>query len=430
MYMYSISALVGMLAECCPPKCSRQLLGVSSVGITHFPMFFLTPLPESALLKNFPMCALCQLQRTQFYSCQDSLCMVGAFTAIALLEGKCTSQISKVIIHEVDVDALPACWFHLSCWDTAAEFQIDSKEPLLGRDLDLDLVVHELCSNPAGFKLVCQLFCALSGILVITIPKSLIQLQEIRNAVQNFVEVVLIPLRWMTGCLENYFWFVANETQHSGSLPSGMSSELLLMMGSQSCARNMIPHIAQITESAVGTDLSGKREFIAVIIANMESLTDCRSTKMLLPIAGSFLSCLPYSFARIGPPEKFPHDSLCMVLVFICVRHQRRLTVLLPGNEKLGCQSEVVLLQVRALLISTSEFSIWLPESWQLQPNQGSIVVLGGQMDLIAFGRLSSSQFALGSLALSHNLGACNISCLSYSRNNGGAAGSSARRQK
>ncbi|KAH3760322.1 hypothetical protein Pelo_7852 [Pelomyxa schiedti] len=27
-----------MLAECCPPKCSRQLLGVSSVGITHFPM--------------------------------------------------------------------------------------------------------------------------------------------------------------------------------------------------------------------------------------------------------------------------------------------------------------------------------------------------------------------------------------------------------
>ncbi|KAH3763276.1 hypothetical protein Pelo_4877 [Pelomyxa schiedti] len=46
--------------------------------------------------------------------------------------------------------------------------------------------------------------------------------------------------------------------------------------------------------------------------------------------------------------------------------------------------------------------------------SQGSSVVLGGQMDIIAVSRLSSSQFALGSLALSHNLGACNTSCLSY----------------
>ncbi|KAH3763909.1 hypothetical protein Pelo_4231 [Pelomyxa schiedti] len=57
-------------------------------------------------------------------------------------------------------------------------------------------LISQLHSNPAGFKLACQLFCALSSILVITIPKSLIQLQEIRNDVQNFVEVVLIPLRW------------------------------------------------------------------------------------------------------------------------------------------------------------------------------------------------------------------------------------------
>ncbi|KAH3763908.1 hypothetical protein Pelo_4230 [Pelomyxa schiedti] len=162
-------------------------------------------------------------------------------------------------------------------------------------------------------------------------------------------------------------------------------------------------------------------------------------TKMLSPIAGSFLSwyytfpnvylvsvrcscflqtpqCLLHQIeVRIGLPEKFPHVHI--------VSAPAHSILFLPGLSLHGVgihlrqaskKSEVVLLQVRALLISTSEFSIWLPESWQLQPNQGSIVVLGGQMDLIAFGRLSSSQFALGSLALSHNLGACNISCLSY----------------
>ncbi|KAH3698738.1 hypothetical protein Pelo_19868 [Pelomyxa schiedti] len=81
-----------------------------------------------------------------------------------------------------------------------------------------------------------------------------------------------------------------------------------------------------------------------------------------------------------------------MVLVFICVRHQRRLTVLLPGNEKLGCQSEVVLLQsladfhLRIVVVLSGLVTACI---------QGSSVVLGGQMDIIAVSRLSSSQVVL-----------------------------------
>ncbi|KAH3763911.1 hypothetical protein Pelo_4233 [Pelomyxa schiedti] len=233
---------------------------------------------------------------------------------------------------------------------------------------------------------------------------------------------------WVTGCLENSFRNVIRATADDGIKVS--------------CARNVVSCLHKSLES---TQFVQGSFMVPLAIDDSshsagKNASQVLSTKMLSPIAGSFLSWY-YTFpnvylvsvrcscflqtpqcplhqvkVRIGPLEKFPHvcivsapahsilflqDSLCMVLIFICVRHQRRLTILLPGNEKLGCQSEVVLLQVRALLISTSE-SLY-------------IVVLGGQMDIIAFvSRLSRSQFALGSLALSHNLGACNISCLSY----------------